>query len=481
MARTTDPKDYGFVGDMQPITVEQLLGLTDGIICGDVNPTAQIHGCAIDTRSMHSGDAFFALPGSHQHGVDFAEVAVRCGASVVVVDRAVSDRCPVPHVQVGSSLATLSMAARQNRRQSQALVIGVTGSVGKTTTRQMIAAALGTEFTGIQSPRNFNNQLGVPLSLLELQPDDEFAVIEIAASAPGEIRRLAAVAEPEFAVVTRVAPAHLRGFGSLQGVQKEKRTLVESLPTEGVAFLNADDPLVLQMATMSPARVVTFGFGNSADVRATDAVHTEDGFQFLVDGHPYQLHVCGSHNITNALAAIAIGQEIGLTCDQIAAGLNEFRSPAGRCRLTQIGEWQVIDDSYNSSPASMTAAIRALEETAGCHHRVAVVGDMLDLGEQSQDLHYGMGATLAAANIDHVAVLGNFAGDLADGYLDAGGSLNRLSVFSDMNLMVSMLECLLSTDDAVLVKGSRGMQMERVISHLNSLCSHDSTSTLRAA
>ncbi|MEZ6121766.1 MAG: UDP-N-acetylmuramoyl-tripeptide--D-alanyl-D-alanine ligase [Planctomycetaceae bacterium] len=464
---------------MYPISVETLCDLTDGTIQGPVSTAVQIDGVVIDSRDARRGDAFFALQGHRQHGMQFATAALRDGAAVIVTDPSAFEGrqagVTTPCVVVPDAEIALAQIAQHNRRSSDALVIAVTGSVGKTTTRKLITCVMETTHTGIQSPRNFNNHLGVPLSLLELQPGDEFAVIEIAASGPGEVAVLSAIAEPEMAVVTRVAPAHLAGFGTLQAVQQAKQELVKGLPQSGVAFLNADDPQVLKMAAATRARVVTFGESETADVRATDVVVTDSQLQFRVNGFGYDVPICGLHNLTNVLAAIAVGLEVGLDEQQIAAGLQRFEAAPGRCCVSAVGPWTVVDDTYNASPASVSAAIRFVDDYHNCHRRIVVLNDMLDLGDQSSDLHFGIGAALAASTVDHVAVLGEFSNDVIDGFLAAGGSINRISGFRDLHLMASMLDCLLSPGDLVLIKGSRATRMEQVAGLLANLAAAETS------
>ena len=466
---------------MYPITVQQLCDLTAGVQSGHVNRTAKIDGTVIDSRDVQSGDVFFALQGTHQHGVQFASSALRDGANLIVVDEAQSANCSCPHISVPDAEIALAQLANWNRKASDALVIAITGSVGKTTTRQLLTAVLETTHSGIQSPRNFNNHLGVPLSLLELQPGDEFAVIEMGASAPNEIAALAAITEPEMAVVTRIAPAHLHGFQSVSAVQRCKQQLVQSIKPDGTVFLNIDDPQVAAMASATRAQVITFGTSEAADVRATEIEMLDDELRLVVNGHEYLVPICGRHNATNVLAAIAVGLEIGISEELIAAGLQNFKSKPGRSFVTEIGEWTVIDDSYNSSPASVSAAIQMAEDFSDCRHRVLVMNDMLDLGDQSADLHYGIGAALAASKIDHVAVLGEYSCDVVEGFLAAGGHENRISQFADLSTLSAMLDCLLSCDDLVVIKGSRATKMERLIDVLTTLAAADRESLSRAA
>ncbi|MEQ9406854.1 MAG: UDP-N-acetylmuramoyl-tripeptide--D-alanyl-D-alanine ligase [Fuerstiella sp.] len=466
---------------MHPLSIRQICELTGGSTAGHVNLSAIIDGCVIDSRDVQRGDAFFALEGTHCHGAEFATAALRDGASVVIVDETAASRCHCDHVAVPDAEIALAQIANRNRQLSDALIVAVTGSVGKTTTREMIAAVLGSVHPGIQSPRNFNNQLGVPLSLLELQEGDEFGVIEIGASSRGETTALASVAEPEFAVVTRIAPAHLKGFQSVQAVQHEKSQLVRALPDDGVAFLNADDPLVAAMASVAPCRVITFGTSETATVRVSEIDPGRQRLRLVVDGCEYTVPACGRHNATSAAAAIAVGREVGLDPADIDAGLQKFRSQPGRCCVAEIGPWAVIDDTYNSSPASVTAAIRTVEEFRDCRHRILVLGDMLDLGEQAADLHYSIGASLAASQVHHIALIGEFADDVVEGFLASAGGVNRISRFSDMTTLTTMLGCLLSDNDVVLVKGSRSTAMERVVEHLRGLATDQPNGLRRAA
>lgn len=466
---------------MYPISVQELCDLTGGVLSGQVNCSAQIDGTVIDSRDVQDGDVFYALQGTQQHGVEFAANALRDGANLVVVDENVSSQCRCPHISVPDAEIALAQLANWNRKTSDALVIAVTGSVGKTTTRQLLTSILETTHTGIQSPRNFNNHLGVPLSLLELQSGDEFAVIEMGASGPNEIAGLAAITEPEMAVITRVAPAHLRRFESLNGVQQCKQQLVQSMKPDGTVFLNIDDPLVAQMARATRAQVITFGLSEAADVRATEYETLEDELRLVVDGHEYIVPICGRHNVTNVLAAIAVGLEVGISPEQIATGLQKYEAKPGRNFVTEIGDWTVIDDTYNSSPASVSAAIQMAEDFSDCQHRVLVLNDMLDLGDQAGDQHYGIGAALASSRIDHVALMGEFAIDVTEGFLAAGGHANRISQFTDISTLTAMLDCLLSDDDVVVVKGSRGTKMERVLDVLRTLAVQDHDSVRRAA
>lgn len=451
---------------MFDLTVEQFLALTDGTVVGRIDPNAVIRGCVIDSRLVEPGDLFFGLGGGKQHGADFSAVALKQQATAVVVGRVDAERCSTPHIVVGDAEYALAQVANHNRRQSDALVVGVTGSVGKTTTRRMLSSVFESAHTGIQSPRNFNNQLGVPLSLLELQAGDEFAMIEVGASEPGEIEFLASVVQPDMAVLTRIAPSHLSRMQSLKVIQEEKAQLLKALRPDGIAFLNADDRLVIELAKQLDCEIVTFGTSNDADIYAKGVESNGHTVAAEVNGVRFEVSAFGSHHLTSILAAIAVGQTVGLSDDQIQSGLQTYVPQSGRCEILQTPANTVINDSYNSSPASVAAAMTALEECRDGHRRVIVLGDMLDLGEQSAELHYGVGVLLADSKIDHVVVTGQYSEDLVEGFRSNSGSLNRISQFNDLETLRAILPCLVSDDDAVLVKGSRGARMERVVEML---------------
>lgn len=454
---------------MYPISLQDFIKLTQATAGSSVRQSTLCDGAVIDSRDAREGDLFFALQGANCHGLDFAAAATADGAEAVVTEdidgvEDVSNRIVVDDVEIA-----LAELAHYNRRRSDALIIGVTGTVGKTTTRRLLTEVLSTGFTGIQSPNNFNNHLGVPLSLLELQDGDEFGVIEIATSTSGDIEALSAITCPEMAIVTRVTPVHLSGFSSLKAVQQEKQKLVASLDEDGTAFLNADDRLVMEMSESCRGQVITFGFSEEANVRITEFSQQPNGMTLTVNGHEYEVPLIGKQLATNVAAAIAVGLEVGLTCDQIAEGLTRFHNLQGRQQLQSIGDWSVVDDTYNSSPASVAAAIDCVHSFNHAAHRVMILNDMLDLGDQSCDLHFGIGASLANSDVDHVVVLGQFAPDVIEGFQSAGGHVSRISEFQRIDQMMPVLDCLLSPGDVVLVKGSRGTRMERVVQRLEQL------------
>lgn len=446
-------------------TIQQCCEITESRIQGDVPYDLVVRDVSIDSRQAGEETLFFALPGARTHGIEFAAEATRNGA-VVITDEEAAAHWDGPLIVAEDPQLALHQLALSNRCQSDALVVGITGSVGKTTTRRLMTSVLSAVHEGVQSPANYNNELGVPLSVLEIEDDIEFASIELGARQPGDLRFLCQIAEPEFGVVTRIVPSHLASFESIDEITATKRELVESLGGDGIAFLNADDPRVLSMRNSTDARVVTYGQADDADVRyhLTDMSNTQLVVRLgTVD---YRVPVCGAHYVDAIGASLAVAEELGLSANEVQEGIDQFKAAPGRTALQVVNGIEVIDDTYNANPASVQAAIRLLSDWRTGGHRVLVLGDMLDLGERADELHYAMGILMARAGIDHAVAYGRHANDVADGFVSSGGNLSRISVFEDEATLLAVLNCLVSSGDALLVKGSRGMAMERIVAGL---------------
>ncbi len=422
----------------------------------------------IDSREIEPGDVFIALSGSIHDGHDYAELALRQGASLLIVREDQAAGIPGPKLIVPETAQALTQWAGWHRQQSDALVIGVTGSVGKTTTRELIHSALCGSFPGTRSRKNYNNDLGVPLSLLDIQPEHEFAVLELGASRRGEIARLSELAGPEIGVVTAIGSAHVESFGSLDGVMQAKGELIESLPSGGFAILNGDCPHLRSLARRATCRVIFVGEQLENHCRATAVAAAPEALEFQCDGRRFRVPIFGRHQLSNVLCAIAIGREFGIASAVLVDSLAEFQSVPGRSQVRRIGCWTVIDDSYNASPSAFTAAVNGLAEFPLPAHaqRIAVAGDMLELGDSATVEHFQLGRLLADAGIDRVLITGRFADDVARGAMSAGMSSHNISVARDWDTLLFLLECWLEPDDVVLVKGSRGLRMERIVTWL---------------
>lgn len=452
---------------MDPLRLDELATAAGGQLLA-ADPQAVCPRISTDSRDIRPGDVFWALRGERFDGHGFAHEAMQRGAQIVVCQSDRAGTITVPRLIVDDTLLALGRLAHWYRLRQEALVIGVTGSVGKTTTKDLIHAALGRQFHGVRSPGNFNNAVGLPKSLLAIERQHEFAVLEMGASHVGEIRTLAGVACPEIGAITSIGKSHLTTFGSLEGVLQAKGELLEALPPGGFAVLPGDDPIVRRLAARAACRVLFVGEHAHNNVRAGSVATGGRELSFVVDGDRYAVPDAGRHLLTNALISVAIAREIGVPTEAIAAGLRDFIPANGRCRAATCGPWTVIDDTYNASPASVAAACDVLRTfPAGRDsRRYLVLGDMLELGAISRAEHREAGRRAARSGIDGVLAFGEFAAEVASGAVRDGIRPGRLVATDDLDVLLTVLDCWLEPGDIVLVKGSRAMQMERVVAWL---------------
>ncbi len=453
---------------MHPLPLNTLLSAVRGEAIG-FDGRGTIARIATDSRQVSPGDLFWALRGERADGHDFIAEALRRGAVGAVVNRAWREqqrRSARQCIVVPDTWQALWDLAAWHRARSDALVIGVTGSVGKTTTRHLLHGVLAARYRGIQSPHNFNNHLGVPLSLLDLTPEHEFAVLEAGASGVGEIARLCTWMQPEVGLITAIAPSHLEGFGSLEAICRAKGELLEALPPSGFAVLNGDDPLVRRLARRASCRVLLVGESIHNDVVATRVRVNDRRLRFRVDDVEFQLPAIGRHHLTSALLTVAAARELAMSDAEIVAALREFQPAPGRCQKLSLGPWTVIDDTYNANPASVLAACQTLRDWEGGRQRVLVLGDMLELGPQAAAFHEQVGEAAAQCGFDRVIAVGTYAAAVAGSARRHGMDAGCLGACRDLETALVLLDLWLEPEDVVLVKGSRGMRMERVVDHL---------------
>lgn len=425
-------------------------------------------GISVDSRTIRNGEAFWALRGEQHDGHDHISEAQQRGAVLCVAEENRLDHITGPTLLVPSTLTALGEWARWTRQQCDALVMGVTGSVGKTTTRELIYSALSGQFQGIRSQRNYNNEVGLPLTLLDLRRDHEFAVLEMGAGKIGDIRRLAEIAQPEIGVVTAIALAHVKGFGGEREIIQGKGELLESLPRGGFVVLPGDDPKLRGMAARAACPVLFVGEHENNHLRATEIVARRDCLSFTVDHHRYEVPITGPHNLSNVLCAVAIAREVGLRASVIEEGLRTFRPVAGRSCVMRLGPWTVVDDTYNANPGSMAAACRLLTEIdfGNVNKRLLIVGDMLELADEAIPAHRRLGEEAVRAGVDRLLACGDHAADVMDGAMHAGMTSHHMAGCSELDPLLAVLDCWLEASDVLLVKGSRRMRMERVIEWL---------------
>jgi UDP-N-acetylmuramoyl-tripeptide--D-alanyl-D-alanine ligase len=454
---------------MAPFTVQDIVRATQGaLVAGDLG--IPVTGVSIDSRTLGVGEAFFAIRGHRLDGHGFLADATARGAACLVV-HALPDDIPanVPLVLVEETTRALGRLAAWHRGRFAIPVIAITGSNGKTTTKELAAGVLATRWRVLKPERSFNNQWGLPLTLLQLGPDHQAAVLEIGSNAPGEVAALAALAAPSVAVVTTVAAVHTEFLGSLEGVREEKAGLVRALGADGIAVLNADDARVAGMARDTRARIVTYGRAATAHVRALDdVVDDEAGLRFTLESggerQAITLALAGRHNVTNALAAAAAGVALGLPLADVARGLAAVGPVAGRGVWRQAGAVTLLDDTYNASPGSVRAALDTLAAHRRGRRAVVVLGDMLELGAITDDAHREVGRLVAALPADEFVGVGRAMQAAVEAARDAGlAEARHLTTFEDT---VAHLLKRLTAGDVVLVKGSRGMRMERVVDAL---------------
>jgi len=412
-------------------------------------------GWSVDTRTQAPGDVYFALRGPNHDGHDYVATAARQGAAAVVVERPLGVS---RELVVSDTLQALQDLGAWARARWGGQVIGVTGSAGKTTTKDAVAHLLGVEMPVGRTIGNLNNHVGVPLSILRLPDDCRAAVLEMGMNHAGEIRVLAGIAKPDVGVVTNVGYAHVEFFDSIDGVAAAKRELIEGLPRHGVAVLNADDARVLRFGDTHPGRTVTFGFSESADVRAAAVESNSDGTHFRALGVDFETGLVGRHAVMNLLAAIAVAQVFGIAPERLRDPVNTFA--VGRMRGERIEHNGILvwDDCYNSNPEAAQSMVDVLRATPA-EKRIAVLGEMLELGHASEELHRQVGLYAAGHGVD---LLIGVHGD-ARFMVEAARGQTTARFFDKPSEAGEFARAEARPGDAVLFKGSRGVKVEQAL------------------
>jgi UDP-N-acetylmuramoyl-tripeptide--D-alanyl-D-alanine ligase len=449
------------------VSVADLVRGTQGALVGGCLERVTT-GVSIDSRSCRPGEVFFAIRGHNQDGHAFLADALGRGAGAAVVSRYPAELAlpgDFPLVLVEDTTRALQRLGAFHRRRHTLPVVGVTGSIGKTTTKELTAAVLAERFHVLKATGSLNNQWGVPLTLLGLEPTHGAAVLELGMNAFGEIATLAQLARPSVGVLTTIAPAHLEGVGSLEGVQKAKGELVEAIPADGVVILNADDPLVLTLASAARGRVVTYGRAASAEVRLSDIAPLDGGLSFTVahrgEAVAMRLPLPGRHNAGNAAAAVAVGLALGVPLAVAARGLGRVSPVKGRLHWREAGGVRLLDDTYNASPVSLRAALEALREAGPAGRMWVVFGDMLELGPASDAAHTDAGRWIAALPAAGLATAGPASRASAATAAEAG--CPEVTACQTPEEAAAHVAARVEAGDRVLVKGSRGMRMERAV------------------
>ncbi len=450
-----------------------------------LSPLARLAGVSIDSRAVGREQLFIAIRGPRHDGHDFVAAALQAGAEAAVVASERASAYPAEIrgrlIAVSDTLAALQELAQAVRRAWGRRIAAVTGSVGKTTTKEILAALLGAKFRVLKSEGNLNNEYGLPLTLLRLEPEDKAVVVELGMSHRGELRRLAEIAEPEVGVVTRVAPVHLEFFASVDEIALAKRELIEGLAgPEPVAVLNVDDPRVARFSEVARGRVLTFGCGAQADFRAEKIQdHGAAGSEFDLIAHGertrLRLALPGRHSIENALAAMAAASVWEIGPSEAADVFRHIKVGEMRGRLLEFAAgFAVINDSYNSNPVALAAMIDLLSHTgaqsggkSGIYRRhILAAGEMLELGPESANLHRQAGRAAAAQGLDCIVAVQGQAAEIVNGAIGAGMPASQALFFGDSSAAAEFLADFVRPGDLLLVKGSRGVKMERIVEAL---------------
>ncbi len=420
-------------------------------------------GANMDSRKLLPGQLFVALEGARD-GHDFIPAAMGQGAAAVLCSRQVGD---YPAIYVEDPHKALGQIAAQERLRLGMKVVGVTGSVGKSTTKEMIACALAGDYIVSKTPENFNNDIGMPMAILAMGEDTQVAVLEMGMSDFREIAYLSAIGRPDAAVITNIGTMHIEQLGSRQGILQAKTEILEGMEPQSPVFFNGDDDMLWSYSS-SQNPITYFGVQNTSCALVAQEVQEQDGklsftVQHLQGSFRLELPLEGTHFVPDALAAVAVALSFGVTPERICRRLASFRNMAGRQEIFEAKGMTIISDCYNAGPESMAAALKVLGKREG--RRIAVLGDMLELGSGSQAEHYKVGR-IAAENADRVFAYGPNSDRVIQGAVTGGLNSNQVEAFDDRKKLAQMLKCIVCPGDVVLFKGSHGMHMELVLEQL---------------
>ncbi len=450
---------------------------TGGVLCTG-SKSSRFDGFSIDSRAIGQEQCFICLIGDVHDGHTFIPDIISQGVTGIILNQEKADPpllktlegAGVTCVAVQDTLTALGDLASFHRSRWNLSVVALTGSNGKTTTRTMTTDVVNRRFKTLSPFGNFNNLVGVPLTLLRTRRSHEWAILELGMSRPGEIRRLGRICAPDIGLITNIGPAHLEGLGSLEGVMNAKGEILETLSPKGRLILNADDPMVMRLAKRAPCKPILFGLSKNADIRATALENSAAAVSFRLHVPGGDIHVTlpvpGVFNVSNALAAAAVGYCLEIPLNEIKTALGSFIPVKGRMNIVEtVHGPHLIDDTYNANPGSVKEALRTLAGLRKEQRGLAALGDMLELGQASRDLHAEIGRFAAASGLAKLYVTGNFADAVKKGAL--GGGMAAADIFcGSKDDILAALEKAIQPGDWVLIKGSRGMRMETLVQAL---------------
>lgn len=456
---------------MKPLSIEEIVNAIGGKVIQKGN-TAKITGVSTDTRTIQPGSLFIPLVGERFDGHKFIDIAVQNGAAAIITqDPEITISDSVHIIYTRSTLDALQRLATWYLKSFNIPVVAITGSTGKTTTKDMVYSVLSEKFNVLKTQGNFNNEIGLPLTLFNLNTQHQIVVLEMGMSGFGEIRRLVGIAPPKVAVISNIGVSHIEKLGSRENILKAKMEIFEGFNDGCTAIINDDNDLLHQLGNNSPFPVIKFGTEQTADYWAEDInLMGEAGIKYTIrldeKTYPITLKVPGRHNIYNSLTAIAIGRIFGMDMAEIQKGLLSFESGKMRLNIFTVNpNIKIIDDVYNASPDSVNAALKILQDMDG-DRRIAILGDMLELGEYSSNAHKQVGKMVVSCKTDILITKGKDSEWIGEGAISAGMPAGSIIHLQSNQEVIERLNTVLLSGDRILVKGSRGMHMEEIVGYL---------------
>ncbi len=430
-------------------------------------PDVTFFGVTTDSRKVTKASLFIPLIGEKFDGHDYIEQCFKAGASVCLTSKPIPEVAGCSAVLVDDTAKALRDLAAWHRKKFDIPVVGISGSVGKTSTKDMVSCVLSQKYSVLKTQGNFNNEIGLPLTVLNIDSSHETAVIEMGMSGFGEISRLTSIARPDIAIITNIGVSHIEKLGSQEGILKAKLEILEGLHKDGLVVLNGDDPLLKPLKGKLPFRTVLYGMHRGSDYTASNyQTMGEQGtsFEITVNETLYnvEIPVPGIHNVYNALAAIAAGIEMKIPMEIIIDGIKQFSPGNMRQSIINHNGIKIINDAYNASPQSMQAAINVLEEISSGSRSIAVLGDMFEMGDMSKDLHYSVGEFIKNKKINYIITVGQDSGMISQAVADSGNGEIKLRHFESNKEALKYILGIVMPGDYILIKGSRGMKMEEI-------------------
>jgi UDP-N-acetylmuramoyl-tripeptide--D-alanyl-D-alanine ligase len=448
---------------MESISIIEIVEAINGQY-NDNSSEVMVKNVCIDSRKVQPGDVYVSIIGEHFDGHDFIEEAIRKGAVALIVSKASDLSRQLPVIRVVDTVKAIAQLASYYRGKMAKPVIAVTGSVGKTSTKDMITTALSSDYLVHKTIGNFNNHIGLPLSIFGIEKRHDVVVLEMGMSSEGEIRYLTNIGKPNIAVITNIGVSHIQMLKTRENILKAKLEIIEGLEEDGLLILNANDDMLINVDKNLVNRMVYVGVDKEADYMAYEVEDFgEEGIQFKIDlneeTYQVRLKAMGTHNVTNALVGIACAMEMGLKPETFIPQLKTYESGKMRLNIVEKDGIKFVNDAYNASPDSMQSGLKVLKKIAQNGRSIAIIGNMLELGEVAQTAHCNVGKMCAALSIDFVAVIGANAKDVVQGI---DGKCHS-KIFETNEEIVAFMKDFLKPSDVVLLKGSRGMKMEQII------------------